>query len=193
MKILGIQDHIMIVQNVLQPESCDQIISLFERDTNKKKGLGMSASGEVMVNTDKISVDLSIQPSGEWQGLHAKLHLGITECLKNYVQAYPGLQVKPLEVTGYKIQMYEPNVGEFKWHFDALGPGAWSRQLALIFYLNNVIDGGETEFFHQNLKIKPAAGTLLLFPPHWTHVHCGKTPTSSKKYIITSFVEFNFT
>lgn len=191
MKIIGIQDHIMIAQEAMDRDSCDKIISLFESDTNKKKGMGLSASGELAVNNDKNSIDLVIKPQGEWQSLHAKLHSAISEGLTSYVKIYPGLQVKPIEVTGYKIQMYEANVGEFKWHFDALGPGAWSRQIAIIFYLNDVLEGGETEFFHQKLKIKPTAGTLLLFPPHWTHVHRGNIPKSYKKYVITSFVEFN--
>jgi hypothetical protein len=103
---------------------------------------------------------------------------------------FPSLRVFPLRCTGYKIQHYRKNEGHFKWHFDALGPGAWDRQLAMIIYLNSVEDGGETCFHRQNLRVKPVAGDALFFPTFWTHMHSGEIPRSEDKYIISSFVTF---
>ncbi len=34
---------------------------------------------------------------------------------------------------------------------------------------------------------QPRAGSLLLFPPYWTHVHRGAPIRSGAKYIMTSF------
>jgi hypothetical protein len=108
----------------------------------------------------------------------------------NVTAQFPSLQVFPLWWTGYKIQHYKKNEGHFKWHFDALGPGAWDRQLAMIIYLNSVEDGGETCFHRQNLRVKPVAGNALFFPTFWTHMHCGEIPRSEDKYVISSFVSF---
>jgi hypothetical protein len=98
--------------------------------------------------------------------------------------------VWPLQWAGYKLQHYRKGEGHFKWHFDALGAGAWDRQLAMIIYLNSVAEGGETCFHRQNLKVKPVAGDALFFPPFWTHMHCGEIPRSEDKYVISSFVSF---
>ena len=57
-----------------------------------------------------------------------------------------------------------------------------------MFYLNDVKEGGETEFYHQKIKIKPKAGTLVLFPAGFTHTHKGNMPISNDKYIITTWL-----
>lgn len=73
----------------------------------------------------------------------------------------------------------------------AIGPSVWERQLALIIYLNSVEEGGETSFAKQGLKLKPIEGDAVLFPPFWTHPHCGEVSKSEDKYIISSFIYFS--
>jgi hypothetical protein len=60
----------------------------------------------------------------------------------------------------------------------------------VILYLNDVEEGGETEFLHQGKRIKPTKGTLILAPASYTHAHRGNPPLSNDKIIITSWVEF---
>jgi len=89
---------------------------------------------------------------------------------------------------GYNLQRTEQS--EFyHWHVDS-GPGDFSkRQLVAIWYLNSSSDsGGETEFFHQKVSVKPLTGMLLLFPPFWTHLHRGTVVESGVKYIATTWV-----
>jgi len=58
-----------------------------------------------------------------------------------------------------------------------------------IWYLNDVAGpGGETEFKHQGISVKPEAGRLLVFPPFWTHEHRGVTLEAGVKYIATTWV-----
>jgi hypothetical protein len=52
-----------------------------------------------------------------------------------------------------------------------------------------VDSGGETEFFHQQVKIPPRAGNLLIFPAGWNYMHCGQVPLSADKYVISSFIK----
>ena len=63
--------------------------------------------------------------------------------------------------------------------------------LVAILYLNTVKEGGETEFLYQRTRISPKQGTLILFPPSWTHTHRGNPPLSGNKYILTTWMEFN--
>jgi hypothetical protein len=65
------------------------------------------------------------------------------------------------------------------------------RVLAFLFYLNDVSEGGETEFFYQEKKVQPKAGRMVIFPAGFTHTHRGNMPKSNDKYIITSWVLYH--
>ena len=62
--------------------------------------------------------------------------------------------------------------------------------IVVSLYLNTVKDGGETEFLYQGIRFSPEAGTLLLFPSSWTHVHRGNPPLTENKYMINTWLEF---
>lgn len=95
------------------------------------------------------------------------------------------------------IQKYDKGKGGyFHWHSENFphphNPENESlhRVLLWMFYLNDVEEGGETEFFYQDQKIKPAKGTLVIAPSDFTHTHRGSMPVSNDKYIFTSWVLF---
>lgn len=64
------------------------------------------------------------------------------------------------------------------------------RVLFWIYYLNDVAEGGETEFAYQQRKVEPRAGRLLMAPAGFTHTHRGAIPRSNDKYVLTSWVMF---
>jgi hypothetical protein len=191
MQILGFQNYILCIKELVPPDVCANIIKEFGHDPAKHPGYALKGTGKTEVNEDKISTELGMPKEGKWKDLHESVHKGVTEAITSYVKQCSALQVHPISWSNYKIKMYEKGKGLFKWHFDALGPGAWSRQLALIIYLNDVSEGGETAFYFQQMKVKPEAGFGILFPPFWTHMHCGNVPVSNDKYIITSFAQFD--
>jgi quercetin dioxygenase-like cupin family protein len=59
-----------------------------------------------------------------------------------------------------------------------------------MFYLNDVDEGGETEFYYQQQKVKPVKGRMVIAPAGFTHTHRGNKPESNDKYILTSWVLF---
>jgi prolyl 4-hydroxylase len=77
----------------------------------------------------------------------------------------------------------------FQPHFDAIGPVS-NRYLVFLWYLNEVEAGGETEFVDLGVKVKPAAGRLLVFPPYWMFQHAGRPPLSGDKYILSTYFLF---
>lgn len=94
------------------------------------------------------------------------------------------------------VQKYEKGVGGYPhWHseqFPQAGHNeALHRVVLYMFYLNDVEEGGETEFFYQNRKLTPKRGTMVIAPAGFTHSHRGNTPKSGDKYIATSWVMFN--
>ena len=56
-------------------------------------------------------------------------------------------------------------------------------------YLNDVKEGGETEFQYQKLRVKPKRGTVLIWPGGFTHLHRGNPPLSGDKYIATGWYQ----
>ena len=64
------------------------------------------------------------------------------------------------------------------------------RTLLWTIYLNDGFVNGETEFSHQQRKIVPHTGALLIAPAAFTHTHRGNMPKSGNKYIATSWVLF---
>ena len=93
-------------------------------------------------------------------------------------------------------QKYQQGIGNYGyWHSEIYpqpGPNdALHRMLLFIFYLNDVEEGGETDFFYQNKSVKPKAGSMVIAPCGFTHTHRGNVPISSDKYILTSWMMFN--
>ena len=89
------------------------------------------------------------------------------------------------------IQMYDPGCSYSIWHAEMVGPPKISckRNLVYMTFLNDVNEGGETEFLYQKLKIKPEKGLTLIWPAYWMHTHRG-LPSSEIKYIATGWFEY---
>ena len=78
---------------------------------------------------------------------------------------------------------------QFQPHFDALDYTC-NRYMVFLWYLNDVAEGGETEFCDLGLRVDARAGRLLMFPPYWMYQHAGLPPRSNDKYIISTYLLF---
>lgn len=105
--------------------------------------------------------------------------------------------VKQLFRLGHiQAQKYQAGKGGYPyWHSEVYpqqgANDSLHRILLFMFYLNDVEEGGETEFYYQNKKIKPSQGSMVIAPAYFTHTHRGCVPVSNDKYILTSWVLFN--
>ena len=63
------------------------------------------------------------------------------------------------------------------------------RFLVFFLYLKDNKEG-YTSFPEYDLKVKPKAGRLLMFPPLWTYKHIGHKPIEVPKYIIGSYLHY---
>ena len=93
------------------------------------------------------------------------------------------------------VQKYVQTSGGYHhWHSEIYPQNAscesLHRALLFQFYLNDVADGGETEFFYQKRKIDARQGRLIIAPAGFTHSHKGHVARSSDKYIATSWILF---
>lgn len=82
--------------------------------------------------------------------------------------------------------------GYHHWHSEIYPQNAscesLHRVLLWMVYLNDVAEGGETEFLYQRRKIAPKQGRLVIAPAGFTHTHRGNVAVSNDKYIATSWI-----
>lgn len=113
------------------------------------------------------------------------------KCYPLYETEFPALKSSAQHGSYFfKIQKTNLREGYHLWHYESGSRDTCNRLLAWMLYLNNVEDGGETEFLYQSMRIKPKQGTLLIWPASFTHVHRGNPPLSNVKYIVTGWTEF---
>ena len=109
---------------------------------------------------------------------------------KEYADKYSIISNFPYHAIFFnKIQKTEIGEGYNVWHCENSSRLECVRMLTYILYLNDVGDGGETEFLYYPLRIKPKKGKLILFPGSFTHTHRGNPPLTNEKYVITGWVE----
>ncbi len=93
------------------------------------------------------------------------------------------------------LQKYLQSSGGYHhWHSEIYPQNAscesLHRALLFQFYLNDVADGGETEFYYQQRKVDARQGRLIIAPAGFTHSHKGHVARSGDKYIATSWILF---
>lgn len=95
------------------------------------------------------------------------------------------------------MQKYNKGEGNFgHWHSEHYPHPSDPKQKSLhrtllwLIYLNDVQEGGETDFLYQQASLKPSTGSLVLSPCGFTHTHRGRTPISNDKYVLASWITY---
>jgi len=179
--------------NQLPIDFCNRLINKFEQSSHKQPGKVLQGPPEHAINCLnldlKTSMDLCISSFEEFKTEDSFLKHHLDLVMERYFSDLVG-NTPPyfsnLTDTGFRVQRTCPGE-KFNWHSDENFCFSNFRRLAYIFYLNNVADGGETEFV-TGQKIKPEAGKCIVFPATWTYKHRGVSPKSNVKYICTGFV-----
>lgn len=190
--------HIGVAREILAKDVCEKLISECKYYYGKIFEPGPTLGG--VNKLIKSSMDFRFSDnmqathninSQTFAECHASVNTAIMGALSLYMDEFMELHHTPnIFHTGFRLQHYMQNSGYYRRHQDGdqwtYGPE--TRVLAIILYLNDVERGGETEFPEHNLKVPARAGDIALFPTNWTHPHCGRTPVSGDKWIISSFV-----
>lgn len=201
-------DFIGIFHNAYTQQQCDNYIRFFRNAEKAGMVVNRQASENVSpFSKDDLSTtangnhlsDFMLEKNPEIAEVYhhsnefAKILMDL--CLKEYCRKYPGLAgfpdaEKKLAIQDTKIQKTVPGQGYHVWHHEhGVGGRAHRRLLAFSLYLNNVEEGGETEFLYQKARFKPVMGQILIWPAYFTHAHRGNQPLSGEKYIITGWIE----
>ena len=172
--------HIGIYENAFSDEWCDKVINYFENNINKAEARNEGGGSLQGIRDTQQLLDDPL--------LGEEFIKEFKKCFDLYQYKY--IDIPPhLNITGFKIQKTLPTEGYHPYHKER-GPGyALYREGVYTVYLNDVEEGGETEFLYQLKRLKPKKGTLCIFPAGYTHIHRGNTPLSGEKYILTGWLE----
>ena len=87
----------------------------------------------------------------------------------------------------FKIHKVRKTEGYHTWHYEKSSSQNLERFITYMTYLEVPEKGGETEFLHQSLRMKPVVGKTLLWPAGFTHMHRGNPPLVGEKMYITGW------
>ena len=143
---------------------------------------------------DDSAFDLLTGPWHQGLPIHYINHEFVTcfwgFCYPEYCKKYSILNDFPEhKIYDMKIQKTKPGQGYHIWHSEATNRENCNRLFAFMLNLNDVDEGGETEFLYLKKRIKPQRNRLLIWPAGFTHTHRGNQPLSGEKYIITGWIE----
>lgn len=130
---------------------------------------------------------------GSLNSIENKVLQAVAEGWRSYNQKYDitSRSVYELICSGWKFQRSEDSGGFHRWHYEqGSGNQSNSRFAVWMIYLNTVETGGRTEFKFQEKSFKPEAGTLVIWPAAYTHLHRANPDLVGRKYIATGW--FNF-
>ena len=189
-------NYIRVYDDVIDEESCQKLIEKFEDSTKDFQTVHLD-DGDNAISFKQIT----LIEHEDWKSVQQ----GMLELFQDYIMHY-NIDCKVMSkqwpaIYGYeaiRIKRYLANdYDRFDPHVDVLDYETARRFLAFFIYLNDVEEGGETEFIdtykpgtYIPFQIKPKRGRLLMFPPMWPWVHAGRKPVSGMKYLLNSYCHY---
>jgi hypothetical protein len=180
---------IEVYPNTYEKEYCEEIIKHFN----------VMARNKVTYNQNNLEVNQDNRIVFDWAHTQSQYHYDYNLCdyfykklHDTYTEKYQMLkQSEQHSPKGMSIQKSLPHQGYHAWHAEAADIGSSSRVMNYMLYLNDVEEGGETEFLYQGVKLKPTAGSLVIFPTSYMYPHRGNPIYKGEKYIITGWYTYD--
>jgi len=177
--------YIRTYDQALPREFCDRVVQRFESDAGRQQRNGATVRSGLS-ESSWLEMDLSDCNEFNFRNI-------VVNCQRFYKSVYEkDCAIRPAlpdarELAPLIVKRYDVGGGDrFQPHFDSIGDVA-DRYMVFLWYLNDVAEGGETEFTDLGIRCQPQAGRLLVFPPFWMYRHAGRPPISNSKYILSTY------
>ena len=191
-KTVNITNFIGVYDNYIIDEECNKAIKLYEDQDKFRKTINriQSEKSSILQKQDQQYFATGNNIDVWWETLKTMMinfDLAWNHYVKN-IGADDAYGV-PFHFTDLKIQKTLPTEGYHIWHVEH-GKGTENERRAFVFtiYLNDVEEGGETEFLHFSKRVKSKKGRIVIWPAGFPYVHRGNPPLSGEKYILTSWM-----
>lgn len=193
-----IEDFVGVFDGVFTEQFCDSAVDFFEEISRNNRAFSRQDLNDGVKAQKNDSTYFMQEPESDEGYLLARgniigdLNEGLAICHSLYSDKYDALQFPTTEKhmpVAWRMQKTRPGEGYHVWHYETGNRILAHRVLAVIVYLNDVEEGGETEFLYQHKRVAAKKGRVLIWPGAFTHLHRGNPPISNDKYIITTWFE----
>ena len=194
-------DFIKVYRNVLPKDLCKQMIDTYEKlwkeqeDQIKQMSICYNTKGLKVCgacNCQRLDIMQHHEFKELFQQVIARFQSQINR-YKNDCNLFHNQWPKTFRYENLRIKRFlcEKNQ-QHDTHVDVSNVDNAKRFLALVCYLNDDFDEGETEFPQFNFKTKVETGSLALFPVSWTYLHRGRPPKNGHaKYMLGTFLQYD--
>ena len=188
-KYVTLKDCIATYDNFVDPKLCDLFIEIFKKHQDEMAIDRVSGEGTLpMLKKDESII---FNKSNNWFDELDHACGILREMLKIYTERTDIMSfcsMTQIHFTNIKIQKTKPAGGYHVWHVERNHQDfSCKRALVWTIYLNDIKEGGETEFLYQKQRIKAKKGRACIFPADFPYVHRGNPPLQEDKYILTSW------
>tara|TARA_R100000030_G_scaffold93924_1_gene80371 strand:- start:31 stop:597 length:567 start_codon:yes stop_codon:yes gene_type:complete len=177
---MNVLDFVLKIDNVLPHETCDELIKLFEESIYKDR---MERQGypnwtNLWICNDYPEVDQKLQ----------NVYMTVARGYQTWLGVYGDhFNTNTFKFEGTNMKRYIGGTDDmYKRHADVGTLGTCKRYLAMLFYLNDDFEGGET-IFYPEMSIRPKKGSVVVFPPYWLFPHEGTPVIKGRKYIMSNY------
>lgn len=197
-RVINLDYGINLYRNAISKEICQEIIDKVENATSlgieDLEWRGAKVNDKSNIDAVRNCLDLKVKRDNLGkhqtfdQGLfdaHKHVEDSLDVCLRHYESLWH-LQMQYKEA--FNFVKYLPGK-YFKIHGDH-GP-YYTCTISAVVYLNDDYVGGELEFVRQNLKIKPEAGDIVLFPSNFVYEHASCEVFEGTKYSVVIMTDYN--
>ena len=179
-------NYIRIYEDMASETDCQRWIEMFEKDSEHHQ-IQDNGSGATLTQ-----INLLHSPDTIWReevNILANIVMQGVEKYKKDCNIKPWQFPKEMGLEPPKIKKYSPSRSSdwFPPHVDVLDKKTASRFLVAFLYLDDN-EAGETHVTDVVSKCK--RGSLLCFPPFFTHPHVGQKPVHKPKYIVGSYLHY---
>ena len=188
MKLLDVPNS-FIGYKTINKKICSDLIDFFNDD--KYFNVGEGTTSKDIRKDIKDSWDKTIPIYCEHPTINDYINY-LQQCINGYAELFPNLNIINFRLANeFNIQKYPKGGGYKTWHCERMSDMSKTnaRVLAFMTYLNDVEEGGETQFLLQKTEIKAKKGLTLIWPSEWTHTHRGIPAPKEEKYIATGWFE----
>ncbi len=180
------KNFIHVKEKAYSKKSCKNLIKWFEENINISKPGNFGKN----LKLNNLEIPCVINNLNDFWGLGTTIVEVIEEYKKEYMLFDNNIEKWNLN-KNFQLCKFEP--GNFYDYIHCENDGNKNnldRVFAWMVYLNDIKEGGETEFIYQNFKTKPKQGNFYIWPAGITHMHKGVVAPKENKYFISGWINY---
>lgn len=187
--MIHIGRDVVIKRNVFNEKQCKSLIAICD-DERSLKIVNDRLNPDNMYNLETSFTDVKLLLKNA-PNLQSFIKGHIHDAVNGYCK-FRGLPSLGTRFDNPELMKFEAGKDQFASHFDGNGKDC-TRTLAIIWYLNDVNEGGELHLPSNTeaLVINPEQGKMVIVPTDWTHYHYVSTPISNDRYSLITFIRYS--